>query len=94
MNKRKEIYWPEGHFAKQIVSDFPSFDDPGLIGIHIPIRFRYAGWKNASCPSFTDEDRGEKLWIDWKDPDRRESERPRFQLDRYDAETDQYEFLK
>lgn len=94
MHNHEGKYWSEGHFAKSILKDFPEFDDPGLFGVPIPVRFHYTGWKNAACPSFTDENRGEKIWIDWKDPGRRESDRPRFQLDLYDAETDQFEFDK
>lgn len=88
-----EMTYTEGYFRKQLESDFPGFDDPRLKGIRIPRRFRYTGWKNDACPSFTDKERGQKLWIDWRNPGKRESERPRFQLDIYDPETDQYEFL-
>lgn len=87
------MIYTEGYFRKQLESDFPDFDDPRLDGIRIPGHFLYTGWKNDDCPSFTDEERGQKLWIDWRNPEKRESERPRFQLDIYNQETDQYEFL-
>jgi hypothetical protein len=57
--------------------DFPPADMPA-----IPQGFEDSSWHNDSCPSFTSEELGLRIWIDFADPEQRDiTEGSRFALE-------------
>jgi hypothetical protein len=57
--------------------DFPADDMPA-----IPQGFEDSSWHNDSCPNFTSEELGLRIWIDYADPEQREiREGSRFSLE-------------
>ena len=77
--------------SEQILADFPDYDDPNLDGIELPEGFIYCGYKNDTCPSFVNERRKLKLYVDYKGIWNRENpDLERFAIYEYDSEEDQY----
>lgn len=78
--------------SEQILHDFPDYDDPSLKGIELPNGFVYAGYKNDTCPSFINEKKGLKIFVDYQNPSFRENPNlERFAIYEYDPARDQYE---
>ena len=68
--------------------DFPVEDMP-----QIPAGFEDWSWHNDACPSFTDESRRLRLWIDYREPEKRDlAGAHRFMLTRLTSERDPDEY--
>jgi hypothetical protein len=50
-------------------------------------------WRNDVCPSLLNESKNLKLWVDYKNPNRRECGGMRYTLCAYNNNADQYEEL-
>lgn len=50
-------------------------------------------YKNDACPSLFNPEKNLKLWVEYKNPARRESYGARYQLCAYNPETDSYKEL-
>ncbi|TYL70957.1 hypothetical protein [Bradyrhizobium cytisi] len=62
--------------------DFPAADMPTM-----PRGFEDSSWHNDSCPSFTSEELGLRIWIDYADPAQREHDGgSRFMLEPSESE--------
>ncbi len=62
--------------------EFPGFEMPDM---DLPEGFKDTSWHNDACPSFTDENRKLRLYVNYADPQDREFEElPRFLLVRFD----------
>ena len=57
---------------EQYQTEFPDFE----LDVELPEGFEWvdASWHNDTCPSWTDHENNLKLWIDYKDTDKRECE--------------------
>ncbi len=73
-----------------VIQDMPLYKsehpDFGEMEFQIPAGFVDSSWHNDSCPSWFDEQSWLKLWIDYADPDKRESPGPRFALQQYNSD--------
>lgn len=65
--------------------------DIGTLDFPIPAGFTDSSWHNDNCPSWFDETHNLKLWIDYADPDLRDSGGPRFALQKYNSD---HEFVE
>ena len=66
--------------------EFPNFDPATMP--EIPSGFTDSSWHNDICPSFYDEARKLRLFINYLDPEERELPFKRFIVDRFDQWTD------
>ncbi len=65
----------EGHFLREF-PDFPAADMPA-----IPAGFGDTSWHNDMCPSFTSDQVGLTIWVDFANPEQREyPEWPRYRV--------------
>lgn len=76
---------------KEIEYEFPDYDDLRLENIIIPYGFVSSCWHNDCSPSIINSARGIKIYIDYKDINRREIfNEYRFAIYTYCVEDDQY----
>ena len=71
--------------ASRFKEEHPDF---GELEFPIPIGFIDSSWHNDNCPSWYDEQSHLKLWIDYADPDMRDSPGPRFALQQYNSDNE------